>query len=1011
MTPRASSLTRATIGEQQASTYAPQLLQGGLRRQGPFKPQDERILQELQELRQQEDERRLLEEKFNEYIRVERLRQDEISVQLLATSETAKLHEKELDEARDKLAQQARELEEANAKAAREQAKCDSLTGMHSDLNRKYDDMVAFVENEPKRTAYATNEANDYCQRLNQRMAALKQELEELKQKGNEASDAKREAPRANVASSAEPKRTEQREEIRNPEEHREASGDGSLPSKANRERKGPESPSAGPKDQSPPKTGWDNIAPEKKQTDEEFQKQAHWGYSKTLGKHWHEEEVPDAKPQAENGGAETAHQQRKEPAAKSETTPKPQTNEPRLLVPERREDLLSDRRADDDASDAAQSRSSHHSSKRSTNSRRHGNEDMLCKAVLAIERLAFNGGGKTRNKGEYDEKSLVGDSGAAKTHGVPLLADINNDFKPEYLWKWELFRRKFESHLLFVYHREDVGKAMWDQIMHGVDAAIDEYYSSPETRRPYIAPECNFDSQFQKLSRRLYENLCGKFSNVIQSRVTGLSHGAERAYGRIEDAIYFTKLWCAPFTVTQKHRCSEAFCKQEIRWRSMTHGSLTFDDIIVKWQNRVRVLERHGALSENYDYEPLLRLFREAIGTLPDAGAGHLFHLELGKLNRTYVVPVFTSKEQFDKFINSVRELYCSHTGGEVKPTYLPGMINRTEGKTSASRASSVGSNWSERVRGERARTPTPRRDEQRRPSGERRERTPVRDGTRPTTPRRSPSAERRPVRADPAKANVAKQNGKLIFDSDEARRHYVAFGTLPGSPEGENGDDVYLYDGRCGKEAGPPPYNHSTTTPVDEDFFDEYEDYFHLFGVHAIWEQDIAFNFLTNDDFHVYPAGPQHGEHAYIATGKRRCDDDECGCMTNEKCVHRGKDLKCDVCGKPGHDKHSCWRDKPHLDERVIKPNRVLQKAPKNAKTLPRDARGFKGLKPSRSKAKGKARARALLRARVAVARLRIRIFDSRRAGRHHGPRQMVTSGVHHAVQEAWCVHTRSC
>jgi hypothetical protein len=190
------------------------------------------------------------------------------------------------------------------------------------------------------------------------------------------------------------------------------------------------------------------------------------------------------------------------------------------------------------------------------------------------------------------------------------------------------------------------------------------------------------------------------------------------------------------------------------------------------------------------------------------------------------------------------------------------------------------------------------------------------------------------------------------LTFDSDEARRHYVAFGVLPGAPEGENGDSVYLFGG----DDQQPIFTGDTTTPVDEDFIDEYEDYYCLCGVHAIWEHDITFNFLSNDDVHVYPAGPQHGEHAYIATGKRRCDDEKCGCTTNEKCIHRGKDLKCDVCGKPGHDKHSCWRDKPYLDERVIKPNRVLTKAPKDAKTLHRDARGFKGLKPSRSKGKGK-------------------------------------------------------
>ena len=926
LTPRASSLTRATIGEQQEqSTYAPQLLQGGLRRQGPFKPQDERLLQEI---RKQEDDRRLLEEKFEEDIRLERLKHSEISVQLLTTSETAKLHEQELAEARSKLAQQARELEEANAKAAKSEQKCDSLTGMHSELNTKYDEMCRFVDNEPQRNAWRTNEADDYCQRLNQRMAALNEELEELKRKGNKANEAPREAQRANVASSAEPKRDEQREELRNPEKPRDASGDGSETSETKRERKGPESPSAGPQDQSPPKSGWDNIEPERKQTSEEFQKQAHWGYSRTLGKQWEEPEASDAKPQEENGGADKAHKQ-KEPAKRSEPNQGTQTGRERETP--KREPFTRDRQAplpyDDDVSDAAQSRSSRHSGRRSTHSRRHGDsEDMLCKAVLAIERLAFNGGGKGRSKGEYDEKSLVGDSHAAKNHDVPLLSDINSDFKPEYLWKWELFRRKFESHLLFVYHREDVGKAMWEQIINGVDHAISEYYESADTQKPYVMPECNFDSQFQKLSRRLYENLCGKFSNVIQARVTSLNHGAERAYGRIEDAIYFTKLWCAPYTVTQKHRCSEAFCKQEIRWKSMTHGSLTFDDIIVKWQNRVRVLERHGALCETYDYEPLMRLFRDALSALPDAGAGHLFHLELGSHNRRYVVPEFTNKIHFDTFINEIRELYCAHTGGEVKPTYLPGVSIKHEGKTSTSRASSVGSNWSERIRGERPKTPPPRRDGHRQPSGERRERTPVRDGARPTTPRRSPSIERRPARADPVRANYAEQAAGLTFANDEARRYFVAFG----KPwQGSHSPDDQRE--RPFTEDGDVFTNDGGAKPVDEDFIDEYEEYCFLCGTHAVWEHDIAFNFLSNDDFHVYPAGPQHGEHAFVVIGKRRCDDDKCGCVTNEKCTHRGKDLKCDVCGRAGHDKHSCWQDKPYLDERVVKPNRVLKKAPR--------------------------------------------------------------------------------
>jgi hypothetical protein len=203
--------------------------------------------------------------------------------------------------------------------------------------------------------------------------------------------------------------------------------------------------------------------------------------------------------------------------------------------------------------------------------------------------------------------------------------------------------------------------------------------------------------------------------------------------------------------------------------------------------------------------------------------------------------------------------------------------------------------------------------------------------------------------------KANFAEQAGGLTFANDEDRRYFVAFGKRwqeTDSPEGFTADAFTL-----SKDIPLLHDEYYDATPVDEDFVDEYEDYCCLCGVHAVWEHDIAFNYLSNDDFNIYPAGPQHGDHAYIATGKRRCDDDKCGWVTNDKCVHRGKDLKCDVCGRTGHDKHACWTDKSYLNERVIKPNRVLTKAPHNAKPLLRDSRGFsKGLKPSRGKGKGK-------------------------------------------------------
>ena len=145
------------------------------------------------------------------------------------------------------------------------------------------------------------------------------------------------------------------------------------------------------------------------------------------------------------------------------------------------------------------------------------------------------------------------------------------------------------------------------------------------------------------------------------------------------------------------------------------------------------------------------------------------------------------------------------------------------------------------------------------------------------------------------------------------------------------------------------------------DVNKFDEGDEYCCLCGTHTVWEHEYVYNYITNTDFVVEPA-PTYlaGVGQYAVTSRRRCDDDKCGCTQSDKCIHRGRELTCEVCGRTGHDKHACWTNKPWLDVKYVAPKKVLKKAPKNAhlRQTPKASRGVQRekLKPLRARGSGK-------------------------------------------------------
>ena len=574
-----------------------------------------------------------------------------------------------------------------------------------------------------------------------------------------------------------------------------------------------------------------------------------------------------------------------------------------------------------------------------------------------------------THPKDRFSNEACKIDNEAIKKYNVTNVRDVEPRFEYRFLRIHDKFIKEFKLFLRHGLSTQNVGETLWSELEKSIDEAHERYRDEEDkVQRTLVEPELQLTGQLEDVVRKVWDHISDKVPRKVVEKATGIGTLHQREEVRLIDALFVMRLWCTPTTTAERRECCIKFCDTPFNWDEMKTGKKELSGVILEWRERIRVLERCGVLNkEKSDYGPFLEVLTNGIRSMPDAGVGTMFALDITKFESSRKDADFVSIGEFDTYIGEVVKLYSGYSDQRRKAMYVPGIGGTGSTKISDHPRDRSRDRSRERQSGaDRYRdSRNDSRDRYRREDRSR-ERSYDRGSRRESHSRERPrerSYDRNRQRYDRGRSRERsserkdgpRRSWRQGYSADARGDYYQDDNWADQGNDQQWQDDWYddTYAHEQGQDNGngdwswqPCHPEHDVWEHGQDDWWDqqsEHGDEEKLEDDEVIREWNHGFfvfkkvdaeTYIDSDKYDVACRDPRDRPLIFIAqkTGLRRCNEKECPCQDYKgTCRNVGQDVICDVpnCSRPkGHNKHACFgvKENKNLKDEVI---RALRKA----------------------------------------------------------------------------------